>query len=283
MNDVKDKVKTGLKRDPLDKFYTNSDVAENCMKIFQSYVKVSDSSIIIEPSSGNGAFIPFIKKIAKNYEFYDIVPEHQDIKQQDYLTLDLNILKSKYDSIHIITNPPFGKQSSTAIKFIKKSCSVCDTLSFILPKSFKKESMRKKIPIHFHLIHESNLPKNSFHIINKDSIIEHDVPCIFQIWIKKEIPRQTESSVEPITYSFTKKDSNPDISIRRVGFYAGKINVEFSKDSVQSHYFIKFNNDKPLYENVENLKKISFLHDNTVGPKSISKQEIIKEFNKYIF
>ena len=51
-----------------------------------------------------------------------------------------------YKNIHIIGNPPFGRQSSLAIKFIKKSCEFCDTLSFILPKSFKKESLKKHFP-----------------------------------------------------------------------------------------------------------------------------------------
>jgi hypothetical protein len=47
--------------------------------------------------------------------------------------------------IHIIGNPPFGRQSSTAIKFIKKSCLFCNSLSFILPKSFKKDSLKNKV------------------------------------------------------------------------------------------------------------------------------------------
>ena len=60
------------------------------------------------------------------------------------------------------------------------------------------------------------------------------------------------------------------------------------KKSVQSHYFIKFtkslheqtqNKTQNIDEIVESLKKIQFRHDNTVGPRSISKQELIKEFN----
>ena len=41
---------------------------------------------------------------------------------------------STFNKIHIIGNPPFGRQSSLAIKFIKKSVEYCDSISFILPK-----------------------------------------------------------------------------------------------------------------------------------------------------
>ena len=48
-------------------------------------------------------------------------------------------------NLHFIGNPPFGRQSSLAKKFIKHICS-CDktkTIAFILPKSFKKDSLKK--------------------------------------------------------------------------------------------------------------------------------------------
>lgn len=35
-------------------------------------------------------------------------------------------------------------------------------------------------------------------------------------------------------------------------------------------------------ENMEKLKNIKFETNNTVGPKSISKQELIKEFNNFL-
>ena len=52
--------------------------------------------------------------------------------------------------------------------------------------------------------------------------------------------------------------------------------------SFQSHYFIKFTNDKTIDENIRNLKSIKFNFNNTVGPKSISKPELINEFNKFL-
>ncbi len=75
---------------------------------------------------------------------------------------------------------------------------------------------------------------------------------------------------------------NPEISFRRVGVKAGTISVSILDKSVESHYFIKFTNGKSVKDNIEVLRNIEFHHNNTVGPKSISKQEQILQFNRLI-
>lgn len=262
---------SGLKRDSTDKFYTKPEVVQLCGIQIIKYLNIG-SDTIIEPSAGNGAFINLITSLSNNTHFYDLKPEHTLIKIQNFLDLDYFKL---YNS-HIIGNPPFGRQSSTALKFIRYASLFCKSISFILPKSFKKDSMKNKIPPYFHCICECDLPKNSFLLNEK----EYDVPCIFQIWIKKEIKRDKSIQLEPIKYKFVKKEETPDISFRRVGVYAGKIDKNIDK-SIQSHYFIKFDEftDK-LFTDLQQIKFES--SENTVGPKSISKQELIKEFNKVL-
>ena len=174
---------TGLKRNKLDKFYTNNNTVNICINELIKNINIKKNDLIIEPSAGNGSFIEIIKKITDNYIFYDIKPEHDEIIKQDFLEVDLSKLNKE---IHFIGNPPFGRQSSLAIKFIKKSCLYGKSFSYILPKSFKKDSLKKHIPLNFHLIKEIDLPDNSFIIDNKI----HNVPSIFQIWIKKNIKRE---------------------------------------------------------------------------------------------
>ena len=158
-----------------------------------------------------------------------------------------------------------------AIKFIKKSCEFSKSISFILPRSFKKDSLKKYFTLNYHLIFEIDLPENSFLINNEET----NTPCILQIWIKKMYEREIPEKFIPINYKFVKKEDNPDISFRRVGVNAGKIDTNINEKSIQSHYFIKLKN----INNIEQLSKIHFDFNNTVGPKSISKQELIKEFN----
>ena len=123
----------GLKRNTVDKFYTKNSTVLFCMEHIKKHVNIARHDLIIEPSAGNGAFINTIKHLSNNYRFYDIKPENDEIVKQDYLTLDTKLANK---TIHIIGNPPFGRQSSLALKFMKKSTSFSNTVSFILPKSF---------------------------------------------------------------------------------------------------------------------------------------------------
>ena len=268
----------GLKRNVIDKFYTKKEVAMYCINLFKEYVAPNNDDLIIEPSAGNGGFIDAIKSLKCNYEFYDLEPEHDEIVKQDYLLYNAYKNENAYKNIHIVGNPPFGRQSSLAIKFIKKSCEFCTSISFILPRSFKKDSLKKTFPLNFHLLFEIDLPENSFLVNAK----EHDVPCIFQIWIKKTYNREVSAKLEPHNFAFVEKTNNPSISIRRVGVNAGTIDVNSANKSVQSHYFIRFTNTNSLEKNIDLLKSIVYDSNNTVGPKSIGKQELIKEFNKVL-
>lgn len=278
---------TGLNRDTTDKFYTKSTVAINCCQLVEQFLDINkDIDIIIEPSAGNGSFIEPITNITTNTLFYDILPEHSKIVRQDFLKLNLSSIQipDVHTRIHIIGNPPFGRQSSLAIKFIKYATSFCDTISFILPKSFKKDSMQKHLPPNFHLIYQEDLDDNSFVInSNTTSQQEKDVPCVFQIWDKKNYNRNTIIKQNPNNFCFVKREEEPDISFRRVGVNAGTIDIEnLHEKSIQSHYFIKFDETIDKKSIITLLKNIVYENNNTVGPKSISKQEIIKEFNKII-
>jgi len=278
---------TGLNRDITDKFYTKNTIASQCCQLIQQHIDINkDIDLIIEPSAGNGSFINPITNITNNTLFYDILPEHPKIIKQDFLDLDLSTIEypNLHTKIHIIGNPPFGRQSSLAIKFIKKCASFCDSISFILPKSFKKDSMQKHFPLNFHIIYECDLDDNSF-IINSNTTNEQekDVPCVFQIWERKSYDREPIVKQVPNNFSFVKREDDPDISFRRVGVNAGTIDTEnLNEKSIQSHYFIKFEPGIDKLSIIDTLKTIIYDNNNTVGPKSISKQEIIREFNKII-
>ena len=265
----------GLNRNTIDKYYTKDIVVELCLNIVTKYIQINPDELIIEPSAGNGSFITGIKSITSNFKFYDLEPDNDEIIKQDYLLYDYDIIKETYSKMHIIGNPPFGRQSSLAIKFIKKSCEFCDSVSFILPKSFKKDSLKKTFPLNFHLIFEIDLPDNSFLVDG----VEHNVPCIFQIWEKKLTNRVVNGKLEPVNFMFVENTENPDISFRRVGVNAGTIDKKIDEKSIQSHYFIKFTNGKPIADNINKLSTITYDFNNTVGPKSISKQELISKFN----
>jgi hypothetical protein len=269
------KQKKGKNRNTIDKFYTKNTVVELCMNYIKKFIEINSNDLVIEPSAGNGSFIEYIKSLTNNFKFYDLEPENKEIVKQDYLLYNYESIKCIFSKIHIIGNPPFGRQSSLAIKFIKKSCEFCHSISFILPKSFKKDSLKNKFPLNFHLIFEVDLPNKSF-LVND---IDYNVPCVFQIWEKKTYNRDIIKNLEPLNFKFVKKNENPDISVIRVGGKSGTIDKNTTDKCIQAHYFIKFTNNKLIDDNIKKLSTITYEFNNTVGPKSISKPELIFKFN----
>ena len=210
--------KNSSETNKLDKFYTNPEIASYCVTLFKKYFNLTKNDLIIEPSAGNGSFLESLNKINCRKCYLDIAPENNQIIEQDFLKFTVS--KTKY-KIHVIGNPPFGKQSSTAIKFIKHATIFADSISFILPKSFKKDSLKSKFPLNFHLIHEYELPKNSFYLKNK----LYNVPCVFQIWKKSNKNREKILKLKPENFTFVKKHQKPHIAFCRVGSGAGNFSI----------------------------------------------------------
>lgn len=236
----------------MDQFYTKPNIALECISKIKEYIPNFIDYTWIEPSAGKGSFlIPGAIGL-------DIDPKVDSITKIDFL--DWNPPNEK---CIVYGNPPFGRQSSLAKKFIRKGCQFADIVAFILPRSFMKPSMNSVFDPYFHCIYSSELPANSFEYENK----EKDVPCIFQIWAKKDFIREKEEKIPPSGFKYVKKDW--DIAIRRVGINAGKCTL--LNPSPQSHYFLKFEEYNP--EIIEKINQHVF-PSNTVGPRSLSKSEI---------
>jgi|TARA_B110000503_G_scaffold116170_1_gene175027 hypothetical protein len=291
--------KIGKKRNPKDQFYTNVGISAYCIEVFQSVIDVNCEDILLEPSAGSGSFSDYLLEQSYNVHAFDIEPKKEYIKKQNYLELDHTIYNNK--TIHCIGNPPFGPQSSLAKHFIKQSSEFCETISFILPKSFRKESFQKSFPLNFHLIKEIDLPKNAF-TIDGDN---HNVPCVFQIWVKKDIERLISPHVTEKGFKFIKKPElkeihfneeikkenifveEPDFGILRAGGgkKCGRISREY-KDGIacyaEAWLFIKLDSNYDKDKFYDEYKKIDWNDDSNVGPRSIDKQTFTKGINRVI-
>jgi len=313
---------TGLLRDPLDKFYTRPEVVQTCLDVLRTLGCVQSADLVVEPSAGAGAFSKALVSAFPDAEVtaYDLVPEAEDgsIVQQDFLLLDTTAWAGQ--RVHVVGNPPFGRQSGLAKRFIKKACEHAQTLAFVLPKSFKKPSMQACVPPCFHLERALDLPDDAFVCHGTP----HAVPCVFQVWVRKTTPRPTSVPVLPTYYTYVSKE-DAHVAVRRVGVNAGKAWRVDASHSPQSHYFLSLGDrvgamltddevcaldysklytmaskmgvvptphpKKAVLEAVLAAKThqkdmliskwletytatASFSHDNTVGPRSISKPEL---------
>lgn len=253
------------RKDTLDRFYTKLDVVQLCLK----ELDLSQYEMIIEPSAGDGAFSLNIP----NCLSYDISPAHDQITQADWFKLDKT--QFSHNSL-VIGNPPFGEQNSLSINFFNEAASFCDTIAFILPRSFKKVSVQNRLNLSFHLIKEVDLPDNSF-LLNGN---EYDVPCVFQIWKRNSVLRE-KIKLKTTTDFFSFVDSSQaSIRIPRVGGNAGKATLQL-QGAKTSNYFIKNNTKMSDEEFVLFINQLYFPSiAYTVGPKSLSKGELIAIFEE---
>ena len=134
----------------------------------------------------------------------------------------------------------------------------------------------------FHRLHSSNIPDNAFVLV--DSTAKHNVPCVFQIWVKRTYPRPIEEKVAENGFEYVKGPTPYDVAFRRVGVYAGKCYINTADDgteySPQSHHFLKFDEKYEKYiAHIAGKINGHKFPSNTVGPRSLSKSEINSVIN----
>lgn len=268
---VKGTTKSLGNKHSLDKFYTKEGVVEECLK----HLKLEEYDVVIEPSAGSGSFsnrIPHDKVYA-----YDIQPENEGIIQGDYLKISKEQYPFNERKVLVVGNPPFGNNGSLALKFIKESV-YADTIAFILPRGFKKESVKNRIPLNYHLQKEVDMVENSFTLNGED----YNVPCVFQVWVRRDTKRVKEVSTIINEYIRFVKKEDADFRVQRVGGRSGKSDKNLDV-SEQSNYFIKNISNLEDDRIIDVLNKLNYpSKDFTTGPRSIPKGELVECLVKYI-
>lgn len=252
----------------LDQFYTNPTYAQAFYDVIKSTLDLNSADILLEPSAGSGSFYNIMDP-AKRVGL-DLEPKTAGIVQQDFFTWK-PVPTSK---VITIGNPPFGKNSSLAVKFFNHAATFSDAIAFIIPRTFRKTSIINRLSRDFHLVYDTTSPDNSFIFNDKP----YDVWCCAQIWVRKT----TNRPVIP-TYSLTDvkqwfeivEPSQADFAIQRVGGRAGQIRTSDFKDySKLSNYFIRQTHKDTL----DIFKSIDFdgVKFNTALNPSISPSELVE-------
>ena len=246
----------------LDQFYTKANVVADVL----AYINLSFYGTVIEPSFGDGAFV---KQIDHPNLLYIDIDSPDPSHRADFLTY----APTTTGRVLVIGNPPFGKNSSLAVKFFNHAATFADTIGFIVPRTFQKNTIKNRLDLNFHLVIETVLPVDSFIFKGED----YAVPCVWQVWDKQNNPRpKVLKRLQCDAFTFVNREDDPDIAIRRVGVNAGRIfDTAVNSRSKQSHHFLK------LSEN--NLKKMRTLGLETCETKfmtaanpSLGKSDIIE-------
>jgi hypothetical protein len=268
-----------------DKYFTKPSIVDQCLK----RIDLTKFDIILEPSAGCGSFH---NKIPKDKgRACDISPDIPGVIELDFYAIEkvINLLDltTAPDKRYLsIGNPPFGKNSSMAIEFFNGCAKFSDEIAFIVPRTFRKDSVQNRLDLNFHMKSEWLLPEKSFLVMDPTSeslTSEYDVPCVFQIWEKKNQKRtKVVASTESKYLNFVDNIKKAKYAFRRVGVQAGELyNTSNNSRSMapQSHYYI--NCKQHVADTIRSLKwDYNSSKYDTAGNPSISKSELIKTLEK---
>jgi predicted RNA methylase len=255
----------------LDKFYTKPEIANKYIDIVKEKLNIGIFDYILEPSAGNGSFSNILFSMFENVVALDIEPEEERINKQNFF----DFVPEENKKYLVIGNPPFGKVSSLAFKFVEKSCSFANTVAFILPRTFKRVSFKNKINSYFHLIFEEDIPMKSFY---PEAMM---AKCCFQIWERKNEPRG-KISLDDKTDDFIilplKEKLKANFASRAYGGKCGEISFDIENIAERSWHFIKTDKEKEV---IEVIKKMDFsIASDTARQNSIGAKEFIHFYNK---
>ena len=277
-----------LNKDNLDRFYTKSSVVDNLLK----EITLEDYDVVVEPAAGTGSWSSKIEECIA----IDIEPKHSDIMKGNFLEDNFLFDEIKKENrILVIGNPPFGRGGNKAIKFINKSAEFADTVAFILPRSFRKASLQRKINKNFWLIKDVDLFEEPCFIFKGE---DYFAPCVFQVWEKRTEERNiTVKKVEPVGFSYvvsykTKyeeiydskqqkivkvvrkyvKETDANLVVRRVGGVAGTAYTDkIEERSIPPNYFLWVDDPQEVAKAID---EHDFNIYDTVGPESLTKAEL---------
>ncbi len=291
MSNNLDKFYTSMSNN-LDKFYTNPDIVDLCLQELSEHCILDMFTAIIEPSAGCGNFLDKLPK--RNTIALDIEPDRNDIVKQDFLTYNLPEYYDHDDvgGVLVIGNPPFGKNSSLAVKFFNHAAEIngVNVIAFIVPRTFRKISIQNRLNLNFKILSDFDIPMNPCSFTPK-----MNAKCCFQIY-GRIIEGQQQRSITklPTTHpdfeflSYNKDDagqptppSGADFAIRAYGGKCGEIIMgNLMELRPKSYHFIKSNIGLSLLVDTFNSLDYS-LSENTARQNSLGRAELICLYTEF--
>lgn len=249
-----------------DCFYTKEFAVKECMDFLNKNLSGKKKPTLwVDPSAGEGIFLSHFPKPRVGLEIRS--SSNEEIIKSDFLSWTPN---GNLRDVITVGNPPFGRGASLAVRFFNHSALFSERIAMILPRSFQKESMLKRIHPNMYLEEELVLNPDSFTFNERNFAVN----CVFQIWKKRIESRPfIKREITHRDFEFVKREE-ADFAIQRVGIYAGRVKFRISDLSLSSHYFLKLKNPQAL----KTLKSLDYSEpkSKTVGCPSLAKYEIVQ-------
>lgn len=252
----------------IDKYYTNKDVAEQCIEEMLNTLPLNPLEYtFVEPSAGGGSFL-----FSLTAKAMDIQPDHPDVEVADFLKH-----KTEGKNVVIYGNPPYGKRNSLSKAFIKHSVSQENVVAvaFLLPEVYNKHTLQKVFPSNWGLASVLQITPDSFTFQGEP----YKIPCIFQVWVKG-----LQNSARAIE---RKQFSNEHFSIEKEGevfvMGASPTTVKFPEEVSNTNRGYWLHAKIPITDLVDNFKSVPWKGNSSAngGVFWLTKTELINQYEKY--
>lgn len=193
--------------------------------------------LFIDPAAGMGAFAaPLATEFRRRVRAIDTDPRGGRIKALDFLRVPA-IFGGDHSATAVVGSPPFGRNAGAIVRYFNHAAEHgADGIAFIVPQSFRKTSVRKRLHAMFHRQVDRNVPRRAFLRDGRP----HDVDCAWQVWTRGDTERVTE---EPPNVDHLLEYTTPDraeFAIRRAGYNAGQVLTgDMSKLSRGTTHFVR--------------------------------------------
>lgn len=262
----------------LDQFYTAPAIAQALYKtLLKNLGRKAKGLTFVEPSAGAGAFF---EQFPAGSVGLDLDPHCPGVEQADFFEW---APEDPDAPMAFVGNPPFGRCASLAVKFFNRAASFPGTsvIAFVVPRSFEKASIQRRLGRTFRLVHQEVLPSDSF-VFNGTP---YDVPCTWMVW-----ERSAVHASEPVPVVRTHPDFvllsdverlSADFAVQRVGSAAGAVKDMFGRVPTGSHYFVRATDrfEKKLvrerFERLESNGAWEVVKHRTAGNPSIAQDELV--------
>ena len=262
-----------------EQFYTPSDLAATLAKRLVEFVPDLAARAVIEPAGGTGAFIRAMRELGvADVVSFDIEPKFEGVKQGDFLAVDLSHLAPH--SAVAISNPPFGRNNSLSIPFFNHAASACDTIAFIVPRSWRKWSVINRLDRNFHLVSDTDVLVDYVGADGVPLAKKLRLNTCFQVWQYRADARP-KIAVEDRGVVQKVSPLDADVALTIFGFGCGRVLTDFEKRPNTTRMFLKLNHPRAL----EALQSVDFsrFYQNTAYTEALALPEINYLLNEFIF
>ncbi|MEY4367253.1 MAG: hypothetical protein RLZ28_668 [Actinomycetota bacterium] len=263
-----------------EQFYTPQALAESLATSLLEFVPDLANRLILEPAGGTGSFISATHGLGvQNVLSFDIEPKFAGVSKADFLSVDLTGLPAH--SAVAISNPPFGRNNSLSIPFFNHAASICDTIAFIVPRSWRKWSVINRLDRDFHLVSDVDVKVDYVDELGKPVGNKLRLNTCFQIWQYSATEQRSKIAVQDLGLVTKVKPAEADVALTIFGFGCGRVLTEFERHPNTTRMFLKLGHPRAL----EALQAVDFsrFFKNTAYTEALALPEINYLLNEHIF